>query len=347
MLKIFEYFKGKKPNPASKEEKQVPVKDEEKYPAKNDIQAEYRKEFGNIVDQFLIAYYSERDEKHPDGYHHIVYIGADDNLYWTSGGGSNEEEAGNNDPNSNKENSHYFNIVNNSRYLESTSRLRSLLYAPTPNLSRDDILTYRKMIGMGCKAALNGNWSEVESAIRMARNFRDERNKEFSRYTLMRAATKFLAILVVLYIVYLCIAPYAFDVKECLSFQTIPYVSVITGIVMGAVGAYVSICTGYSKKNMSGLGEKKIYYFEAFTRMLIGAILALIVIFGLKGKLFLGNIPIDIGALYLFSIIGFCAGFSEKWVPSLLVQFIGKEDNAVLFEDGEKTKNSQREKSVN
>ena len=51
------------------------VMPEEKYPAIDNTQKEYRDEFGGIVDQYLISYSSERKEK-PDGYHRIVYIDA-------------------------------------------------------------------------------------------------------------------------------------------------------------------------------------------------------------------------------------------------------------------------------
>ena len=51
------------------------VTPEEKYPAIDNTQKEYREEFGGIVDQYLISYSSERKEK-PDGYHRIVYIDA-------------------------------------------------------------------------------------------------------------------------------------------------------------------------------------------------------------------------------------------------------------------------------
>ena len=44
-------------------------------------QKKYREEFGGIVDQYLILYSSERDEK-SNGYHRIVYIDADNDIKW-------------------------------------------------------------------------------------------------------------------------------------------------------------------------------------------------------------------------------------------------------------------------
>lgn len=350
MLNIFEYFKSKKqPQTAEEAEKQVRAMDEMRFPAKSETQREYREEFGGIVDQFIISYYSERDAKNPNGYHHIVYIGADDNLYWSAGGGQEEEEVKDSTANNaNQGNKHAISILNNPKYLESTSRLRNLLYSPMPNLPRSELITFRKMIGMGCKAALNGSWSEVENAINTARKYRDERNREYSRFIFLSAATVYLVILAIIYIVYIYLYPYLCCVSPVASIKDIPHIDLLTGMIMGAVGVYVSICTRYGKIDMSGLGLKRLHYFEAFTRILVGIIFAMIIIFGVRGNLFLGDMPTETVKLYVYSILGFCAGFSEKWVPSVLEKFIGREEKTpIQQEEANDQTQGNSEKSVN
>lgn len=297
---------------------------EEKYPPQNDIQRAYRVEFGNIVDKFLISYYSERDEKHPNASHHLVYIAPDNNLYWIVDESDDEEQkpAAARNNTANAEPSQKTSILQNAQYKNAMSRLRNLLYAPLPNnLPESEVFHFRKMIGMGCKAALSQSWAEVDAAISAATKYRDERCKEYSRFLLLNAATIYMAILSVIYIAYLYLYPLYGMAPEA-GVNEIPHILTLTGMMMGAVGAYVSIWTRYGKMDMTGLGLRRVHYLEAFSRMMIGIIFAMIVIFAVRGNIFFGNMPSDVCGIYVYSVLGFCAGFSEKWVPSLMEKFM-------------------------
>lgn len=317
MSRIWQYI-------AKKWKKRFPLTDEERFPVQNEMQKHYRKEFGDIVDQFLISYHSERNESHPDGYHHIVYIASNDNLYWIEDGIRQDEEP----KQQLKENQPGTAVPvekvedNRQKYLKATSKLRNLLYAPLPNLPHSEIINFRKMIGMGCKAALSYSWQEVDEAIESAKKYREERSKEYSRFLLLSASTIYLAILFVLYIAYMYLYPYLYGTNKVDAIEDIPHIFTLTGMVMGALGAYVSIWTRYGKLDMTGLGARKVHYLEAFSRMLIGVIFAMIIIFAVRGNIVFGNVPTDLCSIYIYSILGFCAGFSEKWIPSVLEKFM-------------------------
>lgn len=267
---------------------------EEKYPPINNNQKVYREEFGGIVDQYLVSYSSERDEK-PNGYHRIVYIDAYNDIQWRVEKESSltEEEQKNRN--------------------QAMSKLRIAQSLPVQNLSHDEILNYKKMLGMGYNAALIKDWQEVDVAIREAEKYRDDRNKERSRYILLTAATFFVILLASAAGGILC---------HCCEQQKISLI----GVSMGAIGAYVSIWTRYGRMDLTGLGTQGLHYLEAFSRILVGMIFAALVVLMVKGGLIFSNIEKNVTNNYLLPILGFCAGFSEKWIPSILESFMSKSN---------------------
>lgn len=268
---------------------------EEKYPAVDNSQKEYREEFGGIVDQYLVSYSSERDEK-PNGYHRIVYIDANNDIKWQV---EKEDDLTEEDQkNRNK----------------AMSKLRIAQSLPVQNLSHEEILNYKKVLGMGYNAALIKDWPEVDVAIREAGKYRDDRNKERSRYILLTAAT-----------VYVLLFGVACAVGWHYCGQTD---SGMIGMMMGAIGAYVSIWTRYGKIDMTGLGTKGLHRLEAFSRILIGIIFAVLGVFMVNGRLIFGNIENANDNIYLLALIGFCAGFSEKWIPSILERFMNESETS-------------------
>lgn len=263
---------------------------EEKYPAMNNTQKEYREEFGGIVDQYLVSYSSERKEK-PDGYHRIVYIDADNDIQWRV---EKEDTLTEEDQKSRN---------------QAMSKLRIAQSLPVQNLSHEEIINYKKILGMGYNAALIKDWAEVDAAIREAGKYRDDRNKERSRYILLTAASFYL----LLFGIACAVVWYCCEQTD----------SGMMGMMMGAVGAYVSIWTRYGKMDMTGLGTKSLHYLEAFSRILIGAIFAALATLMVKSGLVFSNFDNDVYN-YLLPILGFCAGFSEKWIPSILERFINE-----------------------
>ena len=271
--------------------------DEEKYPAQDEKQRLYRAEFDGMVDQYLIEYSSEKDDKTGEIiYHRIVYIDANDDVKWRLS--SNARPKGEDEKLHNR----------------AMSKLRIAQALPVQNLSHEEILNYKKVLGWGYNAALVKDWDEVDTAIREATLYRDARNKERSRFMLLGAATLCLSILMAIYV-------FGLYYKDMIC-----HFDILTGMTMGALGAYVSIWTRYGKMDMTGLGTRWLHYLEAFSRMLIGAVFAMIIIFALKSGILFDGLTMDNHSNYLMALVGFCAGFSEKWIPSVLENFMGKVD---------------------
>lgn len=279
------------------------ITDEERFPAKDDKQRAYRKEFDGIVDQCLIDYSSETDDKTGKIiYHRIVYIDANNDIKWrlsTAARLSGEDEI---------------------KHNRAMSKLRIAQSLPVNNLSQEEILNYKKMLGWGYSAAIVQDWQEVDTAISEATRYREARNKERSRFMLLGAATVYMVLLTIAYFLYICIEQSIHGIAE------VPHFNMVTAMSMGALGAYVSIWTRYGKMDMTGLGTRGLHYLEAASRMLIGSIFAMIIIFALKTEILSFSLPAAPADKYWCALLGFCAGFSEKWIPSVLENFMGKVD---------------------
>ena len=264
---------------------------EEKYPAKDEHQKEYRHLFGDIVDQYLI--YCDVKE---NGDKSIVYIDAENDIDWQCEYQEMSEEE-------------------TRMFHQSIAKLDVAHSLPVQNLSKSEVINFKKILGVGYSAALHNNWNEVDMAIEKAEKYRTDRNKERSRLMLLGAATLYLFLLVGGFVWF----------YHCN--KTHPHLDLFWGIIMGAVGAYVSIWMRYGKMDMTGLGTRRLHYLEAFARMLIGAIFATIIIFAFKSGFFMNKYVEDISARIIYSFIGFCAGFSEKFVPSVMESFMNKSNN--------------------
>lgn len=264
---------------------------EEKFPAKDDHQKAYRKDFYNIVDQYLI--YQDKDD---NGFKEIVYIDSENDIDWLIEGDNVTEK----------------DKTERNKYIAKLDIVHAL---SIQNLSHEEIINFKKMLGVGYCAALHCNWEEVDMAIENATKYRNDRNKERSRFLLLKAATIYLFLLIGTFLFFIHFLP------------THPHLNVFGGIFMGTMGSYVSIWTRYGKMDITGLGTPRIHYLEAFARMLIGAIFATVIILVLKSGIVLNDILLSTSQKLVYALIGFCAGFSEKFVPSVMEHLIKEQTN--------------------
>lgn len=94
----------------------------------------------------------------------------------------------------------------------------------------------------------------------------------------------------------------------------------IVGLELGVLGSYVSIWSRFGKMNLTGLASKKIHYLEAFARLLSGGIFAFVAILFVDTGLVLKDITVSNLWAY-HCIVGFIAGFNERFVPSIIESF--------------------------
>lgn len=175
--------------------------------------------------------------------------------------------------------------------------------SPCLNLSEKNIMKFKIMLGAGYESALYGNFESVPSCIEQALFFLKARNREQSRFLILSVST----VIVVITLLIGCFFNLFTD-------------ELIAGLELGVLGSYVSIWSRFGKMNLTGLASKNIHYLEAFARLFCGGIFAFIAILFIDTGLVLKDITVSNLWAY-HCIVGFIAGFNERFVPSIIESF--------------------------
>lgn len=259
--------------------------------AKDENQAKYREHFG-VVDKYLIEQESSNEGNKESGF--IVYIDYDNDVDWVD-------------------------LRDDTDMTEEQKRLRNewlaklnvLQSKPHRNVGKEDALTYMKMLGAAYVLVMRCSFDTIEEVAKAAEAFIDQRNKEVSRkiYLLWSGAFS----LIVLMFMSVNTTLLTFKVEW------------INGISMGVLGAYVSVWQRYGKETMTGLSSKTLHVTESLSRLFVGAIFSIVAMFAIKCGLIFANSSPDI-MRSVFGLTGFAAGFSERFVPSMIERFISNTD---------------------
>lgn len=244
----------------------------------------YREAFG-VCDKYLIR--CELDENNNEGY--IVFIDAQNDIDWVDNRKIEQYEKQTRDI-----------------WL---SRLDVVQMTPCSNMSEDDKLTFKKKLAVGYELALVDNFSSIQDVIDESLQFLQARNNEISREFFLESA------LGVVILFGICVF---LDIFVC---KCIPEIWAIGGL-MGGVGSFVSIWTRFGKDTMTGLSSRCLHYLESFCRIIVGIIFAILVICALQSGIILKGVFDESSMVYVCTILGFSAGFSERFVPSLIEKII-------------------------
>ena len=264
---------------------------QEEKSAKDDNQAKYRELFG-IVDKYLIEQESSDEGNKKSGF--IVYIDYDNDVDWVD-----LRDDSNMTDDQKKERNEWL------------AKLNVLQTKPHGNVGVEDALTYMKMLGAAYVLVMRGSFDKIGDVAKAAEAFIDQRNKEVSRKIYLLWSGVFSLIVLLLMSANTTLLSYK--------------VEWINGISMGVLGAYVSVWQRYGKETMTGLSSKALHVTESLSRLFIGAIFSIVAMFAIRCGLILSNSSPDI-MRFVFGLTGFAAGFSERFVPSMIERFISNTD---------------------
>lgn len=203
------------------------------------------------------------------------------------------------------------------------AKLNSAESQPCTNLSERDKMQFKKLIGSGYLLALQKQFDDIQGVIDNSIQFVDARNNEVGR-TLFLKLSGLVAIVALL-----CWGANAAYFQWEIDWWS--------GITMGILGAYVSIWMRYGRLEFTGLSSKALHYLESISRLLIGAIFAIVVICAVKCGLILSHVDPQMQK-FSFAVLGFVAGFSERFVPSMIERVVNQQY--------ETTKDNQDEKKI-
>lgn len=188
-------------------------------------------------------------------------------------------------------------------------KLQQAEASPCHNLKKQQLLSFKLILGRAYLQILEKDFTEVDTIIQDAKEYLRQRNVEASRELFLKSAG----------IVTLIAAITGLTMYFASGRNVWLY-----GILFGILGAFFSIWTRYGKEEMTGLATKSLHYLESISRLFIGAIAAVIVMFAVRSGLMLaiGN---QSNLFFLYCVLGFAAGFSERLVPSIIEKLITKQ----------------------
>ena len=255
----------------------------------SDVDQERYRAFFKIEDRYLIQY--RIDETKQEGF--IVFLDEEYDIDWVD------------------TRTDYFSDEEENVKQQWIAKLDAVHMEPCSNISEEDRLTFKKKLAIGYELVMVKCFGDVQAVIEECYRFVKSRNREVSR-SLFLVASAPMAIIAIAVII--------LDIDVIKWHQ-----AWVTGFCTGILGAFVSIWTRYGKKSMTGLSSRWLHIAEALCRLLVGAIFALVAIFAVKCGLLLSNIDVSL-MIYTSALIGFVAGFSERFVPSL-VEKIAKDES--------------------
>lgn len=253
----------------------------------DDSQRDYREHFG-IIDKYCIQveYGIENGEK--TGY--IVYIDRDNDIDWIDLRGDeywSDEE-----------------LKERDKWI---AKLNVVHCQPYKNLSERDILDFKKILGAGYVLSLKKQFDDIQDVLDTALSFVKVRNKECARMLYLEISG---IVAIVTMVLWILDSQYWLWNKEW-----------VAGTCMGVLGAYVSVWIRYGKVDMTGLSSKWLHYLESVSRLCIGAIFAIVAMHAIKCGIIFSNVRPEI-LRFAFALTGFAAGFSERFVPSMIEHFV-------------------------
>lgn len=255
----------------------------------SDVDQERYRAFFKIEDRYLIQY--RIDETKQEGF--IVFLDEEYDIDWVD------------------TRTDYFSDEEEKVKQQWIAKLDAVHMEPCSNISEEDRLTFKKKLAIGYELVMVKCFGDVQAVIEECYRFVKSRNREVSRSLFLLASAPMAII---------AIAVIILDIDVIKWHQ-----AWVTGFCTGILGAFVSIWTRYGKKSMTGLSSRWLHIAEALCRLLVGAIFALVAIFAVKCGLLLSNIDVSL-MIYTSALIGFVAGFSERFVPSL-VEKIAKDES--------------------
>lgn len=260
-----------------------------KQPIIDQNRKDYQKFFGvEESEQYLIYYTMDEDAK--TGY--IVFIDNENDLDYID-----------------KRDKSTWNPAEIQSFQRCLGKLQQAEASPTLNLSHKQILAFKQILGRGYLQILEKDFLEVDTVIKDALQYLRQRNIEAARELFLTCAGT--------------IALVAAIAGLILYFTGNRNVW-LYGILFGILGAFVSIWTRYGKEEMTGLASRSLHYMESISRLFVGAIAAVIIMFAIRSGLMLA-IGESSNLLFLYCVFGFAAGFSERLLPSLIERIIKNE----------------------
>lgn len=185
---------------------------------------------------------------------------------------------------------------------------------PIVQLSENDMINFKRLIGEALARSLKHDYKKAFSILVHAEKFLIDRGSELSRkWYLKRAGLTTFIVSIVGVILWIFRELSVFVLGETVFLISLSMVS-------GAIGALLSIIFRMGNESIDCLAGKDLHELESMYRIIAGMLSAFLASLLLKSEIFLSIIS-KTNNISLFMIaIGFVAGMSERYAPSILAK---------------------------
>jgi hypothetical protein len=200
------------------------------------------------------------------------------------------------------------------KHHETLNMVALLECKPIVQLSENDIVNFKRLLGEALARSLKHDYKKASSILVHAENFLIDRGKELSRkWYLNRAGLTSLSIFVIGAILWIFRTISIKILGESVFIVSLSMVS-------GAIGALLSIIFRMGNESIDCLAGKELHELESMYRIIAGMLSAFLASLLIRSEIFL---PVFSKMRHLdLSIIaiGFIAGMSERFAPSILAK---------------------------
>lgn len=206
------------------------------------------------------------------------------------------------------------------------SQVAVLECKPNGSLSEKATLDFKRLLGESLALSFDSDYDTAASVLIKAEEYLESRGKELSRKWYLTTAGKVTSIVLGIGVVIWIFRNFF------ISFVGTTFFIVFLAMVAGSVGALLSIIMRMGNENLDIHAGKELHQLESMYRIIAGMISAILAALAIdSGLIFsiLGNAKnINHGIV----LIGFLAGMSERFAPSISAKLENKQTNTKLLQ---------------
>lgn len=200
--------------------------------------------------------------------------------------------------------------IDSSQIKRHVARLQHAEAVPSKHLPERFQIEFKRCLGVGYVHALESNFDDLDSIIASAGRYLESRNHEYSRRLLLGTGLAVAA------------AAAGTGLGLYLSGCRNPWVF---GILFGILGSFVSVWQRSSQTVTSSAGGLVLHMLECLSRIMIGTIFGMVAMTAVRCHVILPQMT-SANELYAYILISFAAGFSERFIPSIIEKITNKAE---------------------
>lgn len=200
------------------------------------------------------------------------------------------------------------------KHHETLNMVALLECKPIVQLSENDIVNFKRLLGEALARSLKHDYKKASIILVHAENFLVDRGKELSRKWYLNRAGLTSLIMSAIGVILWIFRAISVNVLGESAFL------ISLSMVSGAIGALLSIIFRMGNESIDCLAGKELHELESMYRIIAGMLSAFLASLLLRSEIFLPVFSKTNHVALSMIAIGFIAGMSERFAPSILAK---------------------------